>query len=438
MDARGDGRMDVTQAPTQPVYAATRRVWAFDARHPWVWDAAVPAVIAAPGLLQVLGVFDTRSGELRREGTARYLSDVPTPVLWLVLAGLVLPLLWRRRHPFAAYCAVAVALTVHDAYQLALVSAVAIGAALFSVALRQPLSRIAWAAAVVLAGLAFDLLHNPPADPLREYIPVLAIFTAIVTTAFTMRTRREHIGALEERARRLEVERDQKARLATAAERARIAREMHDIVAHNLAVIVGLADGGSYAATKSPERQTQALDAISTTGREALAELRRLLGVLQPPEAELAPQPGLPDLDALLDRVRAAGLPVRCRVRGDARALSEGEQLTVYRIVQEALTNTLKHAKARESAQVTLAYDEGVTIEVTDTGAAPAAPPSDTGQGLAGMRERVALYGGTFDAGPTGTGWRVRATIPSAGAGDIIKPVRRPRTSARSAGNPAT
>ncbi|WP_419994092.1 sensor histidine kinase [Streptomyces boninensis] len=407
--------MDVTPAPTtHPAYAVIRRVWAFDARHPLVWDAVVPGVIGLPGLLQLFGVFDARAAEERPDGTVTYLADVPTPVLWLVYAGLVLPLLWRRRHPFAVYCAVAAALTVHDAYHLALASAAAIGAALFSVALRLPISRVAWAAAVVVAGLAFDLLQNPPSDPLREYIPVVAIFTAIVTTAFTMRTRREHIGALEERARQLEVERDQKARLAAAAERSRIAREMHDIVAHNLAVIVGLADGGSYAGAKSPQRQGQALDAISTTGREALAELRRLLGVLRPEEAqpELAPQPGLPELDALVDRVRAAGLPVQYAVRGDAGALSEGQQLTVYRVVQEALTNTLKHAGAGARAQVKLAYEGGATVEITNTGSAKPAPPDTSGQGLAGMRERTALYGGDFEAGPTRNGWRVSATIP--------------------------
>jgi signal transduction histidine kinase len=158
---------------------------------------------------------------------------------------------------------------------------------------------------------------------------------------FVIRIRRDYVEALIDRAARLEIERDQREQLAAAAERARIAREMHDIIGHNLAVITGLADGGSYAAHKAPERAAQALDAIGATSRQALSELRRLLDVLRHERAvsaELAPQPGLADLDGLLTRVREAGLPVRRTVAGPP-----GAQLTVFRVVQEALTNTLKY-----------------------------------------------------------------------------------------------
>jgi signal transduction histidine kinase len=235
--------------------------------------------------------------------------------------------------------------------------------------------------------------------------------------------RRAHNAWLEERVRRAEAERDTKARLAAAAERSRIAREMHDIIAHNLAVIVGLADGGRYAAVRSPERSSQALGAIASTGREALSELRRLLGVLTGDDgraADLAPQPGIADLEALLDRVRAAGLPVIAVMQGDPAGLSEGQQLTVYRIVQEALTNTLKHAGPAATAKVILDYADGaVDVQVTDTGlGAAAGSPDGDGRGLHGMRERAAVYDGTLRVGPvlSGGGWRVAAHLPAPGS----------------------
>lgn len=235
--------------------------------------------------------------------------------------------------------------------------------------------------------------------------------------------RRAHNAWLEERARRAEAERDAKAQLAVAAERSRITREMHDIVAHNLAVVVGLADGGRYAAARSPERSSQALGEIASAGRAALSELRRLLGVLTKDDdraADLAPQLGLADLEALLDRVRAAGLPVTCTMQGDPARLSEGQQLTVYRIVQESLTNTLKHAGPAATAEVILDYaGDAVDVQVTDTGLGTAvASPGGAGRGLHGMRERASAYDGTLQAGPvpSGGGWRVTAHLPAPGS----------------------
>ncbi|MFF3340963.1 sensor histidine kinase [Streptomyces flavidovirens] len=169
------------------------------------------------------------------------------------------------------------------------------------------------------------------------------------------------------------MERDQQAQLAAAAKHTRIAREMHDIIGHNLSVITGLADGGRYVAAKSPERAVQALDAISTTSRTALTERRRALGVLRedaPPPAKLTPQLTLTDLDQLMDGVRAAGLPVHMKVRRhpDAVPLGPGQQLTVYRVVQEALTNTLKHADPDATAEVDVTYTpHTVTATVTSS-----------------------------------------------------------------------
>ena len=195
---------------------------------------------------------------------------------------------------------------------------------------------------------------------------------------------------------------------------------MHDIVGHNLSVIITLADAGAYATAIAPERGKEALRLIGDTGRQALGELRRVLGVLR--EAgdgpaggpELSPQPGIADIGTLCATVRAAGLEVVYRTSGDVEALDGGVQLTVYRIVQEALTNTMKHAadgaRVRLSVAVTGAR---LSIRVQDTGpAAWPGPPNEEGHGLVGMRERAALYGGIVSAGPTaGGGWSVEAVL---------------------------
>lgn len=246
------------------------------------------------------------------------------------------------------------------------------------IALRLPLRNLWWAVAVVAAPTCVSVArYGDSAGSWNQQLgsQLVAIGVAALI-GITVRTRRGYTEALEDRARRLETERDQQVRLAAAAERARIAREMHDIIGHNLSVITGLADGGRYAAAKSPDRAAQALDAIGTTSRQALGELRRLLDVLRDddqdgtgPEPELAPQPALTDLDRLLDGVRRAGLPVRTTVKGEP-ALPEGRQLTLYRVIQEALTNTLKHAGPDATAHIELSYGSGgaATLTVTDTG----------------------------------------------------------------------
>ncbi len=218
---------------------------------------------------------------------------------------------------------------------------------------------------------------------------------------------------------RLEIERDQRTELAAAAERARVAREMHDIIGHNLSVIIGLADGGAYAAEVSPQRSKEALQLIAGTGRQALGEMRRMLGVLREDRdgPEFSPQPGVADLDALCERIRAAGPEVLYRSIGDPESLDPAAQLTVYRIAQEALTNSLKHAGTRTSVQLRLEVaDVLVRIRVQDSGppeGAPAAPaPNEDGHGLAGMRERAALFDGTVTAGPrAGGGWTVETLL---------------------------
>ncbi|MGB8940476.1 MAG: sensor histidine kinase [Streptomyces sp.] len=240
----------------------------------------------------------------------------------------------------------------------------------------------------------------------------------------SIRTRRAYFAQLEERADRLEKERAAQSKVAVAAERARIARELHDVVAHNVSVMVVQADGAAYVLDQAPEQAKQALETISGTGRQALAEMRRLLGVLRTGEheesGEYVPQPDVEQLDELIEQVRTAGLPVDFKVEGTPRPLPSGVELTAYRIVQEALTNTRKHGGENTGASVRLVYfDDGLGLLVEDDGkGAPHELYEDggadgSGHGLIGMRERVGMVGGTLDAGPRpGGGFRISALLP--------------------------
>ena len=228
-------------------------------------------------------------------------------------------------------------------------------------------------------------------------------------------TRRAYLAELRDRAQRLEREHDQTSALATAVERARIAREMHDSVAHHLTVIVALSDGAAAAVNRAPAQATEAIRAVSSTAREALAETRRLLGVLRADGGlELRqPLPGLSDLEGLFTRVRAAGLPVRYERSGPSGDTSPGVQLVVFRLVQEALTNTMKHGGPGASAAVRLRLAPSeVCVEVEDDGAGRVGVPCTPGGGMTGMAERVSAYGGELTCGPCPPqGWRVTARL---------------------------
>ncbi|MET9447966.1 sensor histidine kinase [Streptomyces cinerochromogenes] len=240
----------------------------------------------------------------------------------------------------------------------------------------------------------------------------------------SMRTRRAYFAQLEERAARLEKEREAQAKVAVAAERARIARELHDVVAHNVSVMVVQADGAAYVMDAAPDQAKKALETISSTGRQALAEMRRLLGVLRTGEhqesGEYVPQPDVEQIDDLVEQCRSSGLPVDFKVEGTPRPLPSGVELTAYRIVQEALTNTRKHGGPNAGASVRLVYfDDGLGLLVEDDG--KGAPhelyeeggADGQGHGLIGMRERVGMVGGTLDAGPRpGGGFRISALLP--------------------------
>ncbi|MFE2045289.1 sensor histidine kinase [Streptomyces sp. NPDC059477] len=240
----------------------------------------------------------------------------------------------------------------------------------------------------------------------------------------SLRTRRAYFAQLEERAARLEKEREAQAKVAVAAERARIARELHDVVAHNVSVMVVQADGAAYVLDAAPDQAKKALETISSTGRQALAEMRRLLGVLRTGEhqegGEYVPQPDVQQIEDLVEQCRTAGLPIDFKIEGTPRPLPSGVELTAYRIVQEALTNTRKHGGPNTGASVRLVYfDDGLGLLVEDDG--KGAPhelyeeggADGQGHGLIGMRERIGMVGGTLDAGPRpGGGFRISALLP--------------------------
>ncbi|MFJ8637504.1 sensor histidine kinase [Streptomyces sp. NPDC093610] len=400
---------------TQYIQALIQRLRALDRRRPLLWDLTVT------GFWVLFAVLDYSTGGWR---TVARNVEAPEPLVLLMSLCFSVPLLWRRSRPVTVLVLLAPVSLVNiwtgavvQAAFLQLIPA-------YTIALRLPLRTLAWSAVLMCLPAAAGAIRIPgTAD--RQLVSYLWGFAFVALLGIAVRTRREYTEALVERAHRLERERDQQAQLAAAAERARIAREMHDIIGHNLSVITGLADGGAYAAAKSPERAGQALEAIGTTSRQALAELRRVLGVLreQAPAADLTPQPSLGDLDTLLTGVREAGLPVRLTVHGipPPAPASPGRQLAVYRVVQESLTNTLKHAGPDATAEVTLTYTTtGLEVRATDSGGRQQTPEGEKtrgkpggGRGISGMRERASLYNGTLESArlPAG-GWQTRLRLP--------------------------
>jgi signal transduction histidine kinase len=239
--------------------------------------------------------------------------------------------------------------------------------------------------------------------------------TAALFVGMTLRTRRAYLASVVDRAARLEVERDHQAQLAATRERNRIARELHDIVAHSLSVIIALADGAALTNDQDSAAAVQAMRTVSETGRQSMTEMRRLLGVLRDSEEPLglAPQPGLDQLADLVERLRVVGPQLEMSVVGSPMPLPPTEDATAYRIVQESLTNVVKHAAGATKVTVVLDWrrDE-LLIEVTDDGRL-ARSASGSGHGLTGMSERVSLFAGNFTAGPLAAGgWRVRAELP--------------------------
>lgn len=368
-------------------------------RHPLATDAMVAVVVLALSVPPVAGP----------TGHHHALSLV------LILA-MVSVLVWRRHAPFIVFTVITgVALVQLTTGTLN--GGLALLVAFYTLAAYAP-GRSILAGVALLEGAAVVAALSA-GNALLSWTTLSSLVLATWFTGYYVRTRRSYLASLVSRAERLERERDTQAQLGASAERARIAREMHDIIAHNIAVMIALADGATYTVADNPGQAATLMSDVSATGRSALTEMHRLLGVLrQPAEPGHAPQPTLADIDTLLAAVRAAGLPTRLTVTGQPPALPPSMQLALYRIIQEALTNTLKHSTAG-SARVELTYrPDGVALELTDDGqprakpgGGPDAEPS-AGHGITGMRERAAVFGGEVSAGPgRGGGWRVHTML---------------------------
>jgi signal transduction histidine kinase len=338
----------------------------------------------------------------------------------LLATLMTVPLLVRRRHPLPVLGVVVIAAWLQFELDAGLGQGwFALVLALYSVCVygsrREALLGAAVGAASLLAADVPKLREGAPWD---DVVPAWFFLGAVYGFARWMRSRRLEMAQLQEQTTRLERDREALAQAAVAAERARIARELHDLVAHSMGVIVIQSQAAQRQLPSDPATAKRAMVSIEVTGRQGLAEMRRLLDILigTDEQAPLTPQPGLRQLDSLLDQVRLAGLPVELSVEGEQCPLPPGVDLSAYRIIQEALTNTLRHAGPAR-ARVSLRYcHDGVDVEVADDGTAARAGLVG-GHGLIGMRERVALYGGSLNTGhqPDG-GYLVRAHLPFDGA----------------------
>jgi signal transduction histidine kinase len=391
-----------------PLYAWLRR-------HPKLVDGALATALAFLGVASSVAlVFRPGSPVV---GFGR-LAGVPLALL------LAVPVVFRRSHPVGAFATAIVLGALQVVLDIRPTAAdLAIVVLLYTLAAYTPRRTSVAGLAICLAGSATAVARWMPAQlSVLDAIAVGSIMFAgpsLIAWVLgdSVRYRRAYYAALEDRAARLEAERDAQAQVAAATERARIARELHDVVAHNVSVMVVQADGASYALDNDPGKAREALAAIAGTGRQALAEMRRLLGVLRHDEgtdAGRAPLPGIAQLGELLEQARAAGLPVTLTVEGVPQPLPDGAALAAYRIVQESLTNTRKHGGPQATAQVTLRYlEDALVLRITDDGQGPLTLPDGAGHGLNGMRERVAIYGGWVQAGPRpGGGYHVTARLP--------------------------
>ncbi|WP_416986570.1 sensor histidine kinase [Streptomyces sp. T028] len=364
------------------------------------------------------------------------ISSSPDDVHLFISVMMALALLWRRRRPTAVMGAV----TGLALLQFALGGGPmpydgALLIAMVSVVTHVRSMRHVYAAgAIVLVGVFVTFggllpFGDEEGEGLGDIVAIAGVCAAVWLTALVLRTRRLYVASLEARAATAEREREHLVRLAAAEERAEIARELHDVVAHSLAVMILQADGAGYALKSDPDRAGTALKAIADTGRDALEDMHRIVRVLRTGRAAAGEtesgrlRVSLDDLETVAERARAAGLKVELDVDGERSGLSTADELTVLRVVQESLTNVLRHAGPGAQVAISLRFDgDAVRIGVVDDGAGRLAGPRGTvdrgsgGNGLVGMRERLEVSGGTFTAGPRlGTGWQVDAVLPLAG-----------------------
>ena len=352
--------------------------------------------------------------------------------LWLALVLVIaqgIPLAWRRARPVGAGLIIGVARVAYDRLGFGF-APFPLGPAIAVYTVVDRRGRVwRWVvAALVVAGMTLSLT-TPGHDEPYEAIFQSLIFMAAWVAGAISRAKRTSLEAATDRAERAEAEIDRQARRAAAAERTKIARELHDVVAHHVSLIAVQAEAATSLLPDRPQQAIRSVEIIGDTARNALTELRRLLGVLRGPAPALkTPMATLAEIDAVLDQVRDAGLPVDLEVTGTPYALAAGVDLTAYRIVQEALTNTLRHTEATTAA-VTLSYEPGfVTVRVADPGprrdslpadaggsggSSPRAAKASDGFGLAGIAERVASCGGHLAVGPSGLGFAVTARLPA-------------------------
>ncbi len=382
----------------------------------------VPIIVRRYGLdaLIVLAAVESVLEVALRQGS----PDAPRTTLWFdvpAIAVIVLPLLARRRFPFAApasFWLLAAAVSFVDGRLLPFTLGVFIAgiAAAFLLGNLRDDVQARLGLAVVVGGAAI-IVYNKPGHAAGELVFIPLLFAISWLAGFALRTRVEQAEAAEARAAEAERERESAARVAVAEERARIARELHDIVAHAVSVMVLQVGAVRHKLPETLAEDADALRGVEQTGRTALAEMRRLLGAMRRDgdDLELAPQPGLDRLDSLLEEVGRAGLPVELHVDGRPFPLPQGIDLSAYRIVQEALTNALKHAHASH-ADVAVRYrPDELRIEVRDDGAG-SSTSDGLGHGLVGIRERVKIYGGEMTVGTaTGGGFVLSTRLPLGG-----------------------
>jgi len=397
------------------------RGWGWIGRlQPRIFDRLLVGFLLSIGLINA--ILDLRFAER----ALRFPLGAPTGMAIPFLVGLalllvqVVPLLWRRSHPSVVLLLVAAAFAVRVLLNFNPgIAGFGLLVAMYSVAAYEwGVRRLVF---LVVAGLGFIagfVVFGVTGNPRSFAITVPSLFfVAAWLIGDYLRTRRAYVAQLEERAARLERERDQDRRLAADEERTRIARELHDVVAHDVSVIAIQAGAARAVQATRPEAAAQALGLIETTARETLIELNRLLGVLRANNgatADRRPQPGISQLPGLVEELRAAGLEVDARVEGEARPLSPAVDLSAYRILQEATTNVLKHARARR-VDIRVRYAETMlALDVRDDGAGDGRDPAaSSGHGLIGMRERVALFGGKLHAGRNRAGgFSVHARLP--------------------------
>jgi signal transduction histidine kinase len=361
----------------------------------WNWLRRHPRLVDRVGVVALSAIYVTH--ELHSH---RYVLGIALALVQTV------PMLWRRTQPVAVLGAVmAGALTSAVVYGLLIPIAPAFAVA--TVAARTSRRRSLWTAGLALAAMIAAAVFS-------DDYPSLILFAAAWVAGDSIRTRRAYFAELEEKADRLEREREANIKRAAAEEQARISRELHDVIAHNVSVMTVQAAAARDVFEKDPVRARVALGSIEATGRAALTELRRLLSAVRDDrQPALAPQPGLGALEELASQVRRAGLDVRVSVGGERPALPAALDLSAYRIVQEALTNVRKHA-GRAPATVRLQWrPETLTLTIRDHGPGPNGAPSGGGHGLVGMRERVRIHGGHLRTGAAaGGGFEVHAELP--------------------------